>query len=65
MELETELDEAMAEVNQHDPETALALAKAYIDLGEDDIAKDFLNDVIRDGADEMKADAEKLLASMG
>jgi len=65
MEFENELDEAMAEVNQHDPETALALAKAYIDLGENDIAKDFLNDVIRDGADEMKADAEKLLSSIG
>ncbi len=63
--LEDELDDAMEEVNQHDPETALALAKAYIDLGEEDIAKDFLNDVVRDGDDEAKADAEKLLASMG
>ena len=65
VEFETELDEAMEEVDQHDPETALALAKAYIDLGENDIAKDFLNDVIRDGADEVKANAEKILASMG
>jgi len=64
LDLEDELDSAMKEVNQQDPDTALALAQAYIDLGENEIAKDFLNDVIRDGSDEVKTEAEKLLASI-
>ena len=52
------------EVNQHDPETALALAKAYIELGEDDIAKDFLNDVVNAGKGKIKTEAKKLLKDM-
>lgn len=65
LELDEDLDSAMQEVNQHDPDTALALAKAYIELGENDIAKDFLNDAINAGSDETKAEAEAALAAMG
>jgi len=65
LELDEELDSAMEEVNQHDPDTALALAKAYIELGENEIAKDFLNDAINSGNDETKAEAEAALASIG
>ena len=65
LELDEELDSAMQEVNQHDPDTALALAKAYIELGETEIAKDFLNDAINAGSDEIKAEAEAALAAIG
>lgn len=61
---EQELDSELQEVNQHDPETALALAKAYIELGENDIAKDFLNDVIVAGSKKVKGEAQKLLAAV-
>jgi FimV-like protein len=53
------------EVKQHEPDTALALAKAYIELGETDIAKDFLLDVINAGGDKLKSEAEEMLASLG
>jgi FimV-like protein len=65
LQLEEELDEAVEEVNQHDPDTALALAKAYIDLGEEDIARDFLQDVINTGSVELKSEAKEMLASLG
>ena len=64
-EEEEELDEAVAEVNQHEPDTALALAKAYIELGEEDIARDFLLDVINAGSADLKSEAEEMLASLG
>lgn len=59
-----EADVDLQEVNQHDPETALALAKAYIELGENDIAKDFLKDVINGGSEKIKSEAEELLATV-
>ncbi|MCP4009213.1 MAG: hypothetical protein GY726_06840, partial [Proteobacteria bacterium] len=52
------------EINQHEPDTALALAKAYIELGEEDIAKDFLLDVVKAGSDDLKSEAEEMLASL-
>lgn len=61
---EQESDVDMQEINEHDPETALALAKAYIELGENDIAKDFLIDVIDAGSEKVKGEAEVLLATM-
>ncbi len=60
---EDNLDE-VSEINQHDPETALALANAYIELGENDIAKDFLNDAIVAGSKKVRGKAEKLLATL-
>ena len=65
LKLDEELDSAVEEVNQHEPDTALALAKAYIELGEEDIAKDFLIDVINAGSAELKSEAEEMLASLG
>ncbi len=59
-----ELDSAVEEINQHEPDTALALAKAYIELGEEDIAKDFLRDVISDGDADLKSEAEEMLAKL-
>ena len=45
--------------------TALALAKAYIELGEANIAKDFLLDVINTGGNKLKSEAEEMLTSLG
>jgi len=64
LQLDEELDSAIEEVNQHEPDTALALAKAYIELGEEDIAKDFLLDVVNAGSAELKSEAEEMLASL-
>ncbi len=63
--LDEELDSAVEEINQHEPDTALALAKAYIELGEEDIAKDFLRDVISDGSAELKSEAKEMLSKLG
>jgi len=63
--LDESFDSTTQEVNQHEPDTALALAKAYIELGEEDIAKDFLLDVINAGSAELKSEAEEMLASLG
>lgn len=65
IELQEEIDTAVEEVNQHEPDTALALAKAYIELGETDIARDFLLDVINAGGDDLKAEAQELLDGLG
>ena len=65
IELDHELDRAVEEINQHEPDTALALAKAYIELGEEDIAKDFLRDVISGGDAGLKSEAEEMLAKLG
>ena len=43
----------------------MALAKAYIELGEEDIAKDFLRDVISGGDAGLKSEAEEMLAKLG
>ena len=64
IQLDDELDSATSEINQHEPDTALALAKAYIELGEEDIAKDFLRDVINGGSDNLKSEAEEMLAKL-
>jgi len=64
LQLEEDLDSAMEEVNQHEPDTALALAKAYIELGEEDIAKDFLLDVVNAGSAKLKSEAEEMLNSL-
>ena len=48
----------------HESETALELAKAYLELGEKDIAKGFIEEVINEGSDEQKAKAEKLVKEL-
>ncbi|MFT5259690.1 MAG: pilus assembly protein FimV [Gammaproteobacteria bacterium] len=64
LDLESELSATLKEANQHDPDTSLALAKAYIELGEAKIAKDFLKDVISAGSNNLKLEAKKLLKSI-
>ncbi len=48
----------------HESETALELAKAYLELGEKDIAKGFIEEVINEGSDKQKAKAEKLVKEL-
>ena len=43
---------------------SLALAKAYIELGERNIAKDFLSDVIETGNSKIKTEAQDLLKGL-
>ncbi len=64
IDMDSELDETVKGVNQHDPDTSLALAKAYIELGERNIAKDFLSDVIETGNSKIKIEAQDLLKGL-
>lgn len=45
--------------------TKLDLAKAYIDMGDADGARDILNEVVAEGNTTQKAEAQKLLAQVG
>lgn len=46
-------------------ETKLDLAKAYIDMGDSDSAKDIISQVIAKGNDEQKEMAKQLLQEIG
>lgn len=48
----------------HESETALELAKAYLELGEKDIAKGFIEEVVNEGSTKQKAKAEKLVKEL-
>ncbi|MEE9159746.1 MAG: FimV/HubP family polar landmark protein, partial [Gammaproteobacteria bacterium] len=41
--------------------TKLDLAKAYIELGDSDSAKTILDEVVKEGTEEQKQDAQELL----
>lgn len=45
--------------------TKLDLARAYIDMGDSDGAKDILDEIMEEGNDDQKREAETLLAKMG
>ncbi len=45
-------------------ETAFELARAYLELGEKDIAKGFIEEVINQGNDKQRAKAEKLIKEL-
>ena len=47
-----------------DAGTKLALARAYIDIDDGDSAREILDEVVRDGTDKERAEAEKLLAKI-
>jgi pilus assembly protein FimV len=44
--------------------TRIELAKAYVELGDEDGAKEILNEVIAQGTDEQKAEAQSLFQSL-
>ena len=43
----------------------LDLAKAYIDMGDSEGAKDILNEVIAEGNDQQQAEARELMSQVG
>ena len=45
--------------------TKLDLARAYIDMGDSEGARDILQEVMKEGASEQQEDARKLLAELG
>jgi pilus assembly protein FimV len=45
--------------------TKLDLARAYHDMGDDDGARQILDEVVAEGSDELKAEAQTLLDSIG
>lgn len=76
-ELAQELPEAEAAIDEDDLEaeldflsdtdevaTKLDLARAYIDMGDHDGAKDILDEVVQEGSDEQKKEAEELLSKV-
>ena len=48
----------------HESETALELAKAYLELGEQEIAKGFIEEVLTEGSDKQKGKARKLIKEL-
>lgn len=58
------LDDQPATTNQDTPESALTLAKAYMDLGEFALARDFLEDASATTNDQEKAEIQALLAEL-
>jgi pilus assembly protein FimV len=62
-DMESELDESLfADVDEVG--TKLDLAKAYIDMGDSDGAKSILDEVLQEGDDTQKNEAEGLMAQM-
>lgn len=45
--------------------TKLSLARAYIDMGDTDGARDILNEVVEEGSEEQQKEANQLLAQLG
>ncbi len=45
--------------------TKLDLARAYIDMGDAEGARDILNEVLSEGSDEQQGEAKELLARVG
>jgi pilus assembly protein FimV len=48
----------------HESETALELAKAYLELGEQEIAKGFIEEVLSDGSSKQKSKARNLIKEL-
>jgi pilus assembly protein FimV len=48
----------------HESETALELAKAYLELGEQEIAKGFIEEVLSDGSSKQKSKARNLVREL-
>ncbi|MEE4298404.1 MAG: FimV/HubP family polar landmark protein [Pseudomonadales bacterium] len=67
-ELDFELDEDFDFGNEGEADeisTKLELARAYVDMGDEEGAKEILDEVVRDGDDGQKKEAGELLAQIG
>ena len=61
----TGADESASFGGTNEMETMLDLAKAYIDMGDNDSASSALNEIVKGGTDEQKTTAEQLLKKIG
>ncbi|MCB1756682.1 MAG: hypothetical protein KDJ38_14260, partial [Gammaproteobacteria bacterium] len=61
----TSSDDSSSFGSTNEMETMLDLAKAYIDMGDNDSARSALGEISRGGNDEQKATAEQLLKKIG
>ena len=64
----TALDELVTEGefgDEDDVATKLDLAKAYVDMGDEDGARSILEEVVAEGSDSQRGDAENILAKLG
>jgi pilus assembly protein FimV len=59
------LDAAGGSESEDDVETKLDLARAYVDMGDEDGARSILEEVVVEGSDTQRDDAEQLLSSLG
>lgn len=51
--------------DEDDVSTKLDLARAYIEMGDDDGARDILDEVVSEGDEDQRGEAEKILANIG
>ena len=58
-------DDLDLEVGEDESNTQLELAQAYVDMGDESGAKDILAEVLSNGSDEQKQQANELLAKLG
>lgn len=56
---------AASDVDPEEVETKLDLARAYVDMGDEDGARDILNEVLNEGTAEQKAAAQQILSQIG
>ncbi|MBX2867435.1 MAG: hypothetical protein KTR18_02080 [Acidiferrobacterales bacterium] len=60
-----ETDSSMSQLEPyHESETALELAKAYMELGEQEIAKGFIEEVLNEGSEKQKGKARSLIKEL-
>lgn len=52
-------------VSEDEVTTKLDLARAYFEMGDDDGARSILEEVVAEGNDSQRGDAEQMLAKMG
>ncbi|MDX1734970.1 MAG: FimV/HubP family polar landmark protein, partial [Halioglobus sp.] len=60
-----EEDELVIAADSNGMSTKLDLARAYIDMGDDDGARQILEEVVAEGSDELKSEAQQLLDRIG
>ncbi len=61
-----ESDDAFEFLNEEDAATTkLDLARAYIDMGDEDGAREILTEVLQEGSSEQQQTANELLAKLG
>ena len=65
MQIGFEDEELVIAADSNGLSTKLDLARAYLDMGDDDGARQILDEVIAEGTEELKAEARALLDRIG